>query len=102
MRLPPPPENLERASSWAWRLLACAGVLLVVLVVLWYVRVIVLPMMVALTIAPALSPLVVVIRRRIDRPAAALALVIGLAFVAGLLAIVTISVVAQYDELSRR
>lgn len=100
MRLPRPPENLERAASWAWRLLACAGVLLVVLVVLWYVRVIVLPMMVALTIAPALSPLVVVIRRRIDRPAAALALVIGMAFVAGLLAIVTISVVAQYDELS--
>jgi putative heme transporter len=100
MNVPPPPENLQRAASWTWRLLLCVAALLAVLALLWYVRVIVLPTMVALTIAPALSPLVVMIRRRVDRPAAALALVVALAFVAGLLAIVTTSVVAQYDELA--
>ncbi len=37
--------------------------------------------------------------RRLGRPAAALALLLGLAVVAGLIAIVAISVLAQYDEL---
>jgi putative heme transporter len=100
VNLPPPPETLERAASWAWRLLACLAALLALVAALWYVRVIVLPTMVALTIAPALSPLASLIRRRLERPAAALALVAGLAFVGGLLAIVTASVVAQYDELA--
>jgi predicted PurR-regulated permease PerM len=98
--VPPPPANLERAANWAWRLLVCGAALLAVLALLWYVRVIVLPTMVALTIAPALSPIAAFIRRRRERPAAALALVVGIAFVGGLLAIVTASVVAQYDELA--
>ncbi len=101
MRIPPVPPNLERAASWAWRILACAAALFAVLALLWYVRVIVLPTMIALTIAPALTPVAQVLRRRgLRRPAAALALVVGLAVVAGLLAIVTGSVLAQYDELS--
>jgi putative heme transporter len=81
-------------------LLVCGAAVLAVLAVLWYVRVIVLPTMVALTIAPALSPVAAFIRRRLERPAAALALIVGLALVAGLVAIVTASVVAQYDELA--
>jgi putative heme transporter len=68
--------------------------------VLWYLRVIVLPIMVALTIAPALAPLAARLRRaRLERPAAALALIAGLAVVAGLIAIVTASVLAQWEEL---
>ena len=70
------------------------------LTVLWYLKVIVLPIMVALTIAPALSPVAGYLRRsRLERPAAALALLAGLLVVAGLVAIVTTSVLAQYDEL---
>ena len=38
------------SASWTWRLLLCVVALLAVLALLWYVRVIVLPTMVALTI----------------------------------------------------
>jgi putative heme transporter len=72
-----------------------------VLTLLWYFRVIVLPTMIALTIAPALTPVAGLVRRlHVRRPAAAVALITGLAVVAGLVAIVTLSVLAQYDELS--
>ena len=100
MNLPPVPTNLERAAAWSWRLLACAAAILAILFVLWYLRVIVLPIMVALTIAPALSPVATQLRRvRLERPAAGIALLTGLAVVAGLVAIVTSSVLAQSDEL---
>ena len=101
VNVPPVSANLERAAAWSWRLLVCAAAALVVLAVLWYLRVIVLPMMVALTIAPALAPLVRQFRRvRLERPAAGFALLVGLAVVAGLVAVVTTSVLAQYDELA--
>ena len=99
MNLPPVPTSLERAASWSWRVLACAAALLAVLAVLWYFRVIVLPVMIALTIAPALTPVAGMLRRRLGRPAAALALLVGVAVVAGLIAIVTTSVLAQYEQL---
>ena len=101
MRVPPVPANLERAASWAWRLLACGAAAAVVLALLWYVRVIVLPSMIALTIAPALTPVARLLRRSgLRRPAAAVALLFGFAVVAGLVTIVTASVLAQYDELA--
>ena len=99
MNLPPVPASLERAASWSWRLLVCAAAALAVLVVLRYLSVIVLPVMFALTIAPALTPVSGMLRRRLGRPAAAVALLLGLAVVAGLIALVAISVLAQYDEL---
>jgi predicted PurR-regulated permease PerM len=72
-----------------------------VLALLWYLRVIVLPIAIALTIAPALSPVASWFRgrRHLERPAAALALLTGLALVTGLVAIATVSVVEQFDEL---
>jgi predicted PurR-regulated permease PerM len=101
VNVPPVPRNLERAASWSWRLLVCAAAALAVLAVLWYFRVVVLPTMVALTIAPALTPVARLFKRlRLDRPAAALALIAGLAVVAGLIAIVTTSAIAQYDDLA--
>ena len=99
MNLPPVPPNLERAASWSWRALVCAAAALSVLVVLRYLSVIVLPVMFALTIAPALTPLAGILHKGLGRPAAAIALLFGLAVVAGLIAIVAISVLAQYDEL---
>jgi putative heme transporter len=99
VNLPPVPPNLERAASWSWRLIVCGAALLAALVLLRYLHVIVLPIMVALTIAPALAPVAALVRRRLERPAAAVALLFGLAVVAGLIAIVTTSVLAQYDEL---
>jgi putative heme transporter len=98
--LPPVPPSLVRASAWSWRLLVCAAAGLALLAVLWYLRVIVLPIMLALTIAPALTPVADRLRRaRLERPAAGLALLAGLAVVAALIAIVTSSVLAQYEEL---
>ena len=100
VNVPPVPVSLERAASWSWRLLLCAAAALAVLVVLRYLSVIVLPVMFALTLAPALTPVAGLLRRRLGRPAAAVALLLGLAVVAGLIAIVAISVLAQYDELA--
>jgi putative heme transporter len=101
MDLPPVPIPLERAAGWSWRLLVCAAAVLALLALLSYLRVIVVPVMVALTIAPALTPLAGLMRRyRLERPAAGLALGAGLVVVAGLIAIVTTSVLAQYDELA--
>jgi predicted PurR-regulated permease PerM len=97
--LPPAPTSLERAANWSWRVLVCAAAVLALLAVLWYARVIVLPSMLALTIAPALTPVARLLRKRLGRRAAAVALLVGLAVVAGLIAIVTTSVVAQYDQL---
>jgi predicted PurR-regulated permease PerM len=100
VRLPPVPTNLERAAGWSWRLLVCAAAALAVLGLLWYLRVVVLPMMIALTIAPTLTPLTGVLRRaRLRKPAAALALIAALVVVGGLIALVTRSVLAQYEEL---
>ena len=52
----------------------CAAAALAVLVVLRYLSVIVLPVMFALTIAPALTPVARRLRKRLGRPAAALSL----------------------------
>jgi putative heme transporter len=99
-RVPIVPAGLDRAAGWAWRLLVCTTALAVVIALLWYFRVIVLPAIVALTIAPALTPLAARLRRAgLVRGAAAGALVIGLLLVAALIAIVTASVVQEYDEL---
>jgi predicted PurR-regulated permease PerM len=100
VKVPPVPANLQLVAAWSWRLLVCAAAVAALLVLLWYVRVIVVPAMIALTIAPALTPLAGLLRRlRLERPAAALALIAGLAVVAGLVAIVTASVISQYREL---
>jgi putative heme transporter len=99
-RLPPVPVGLDRAAGWAWRLLICVAALAVGVVALWYLRVIVLPAIVAITIAPALAPLSDRLRRAgLGRAAPGTALVIGLVVVAALIAIVTASVAEEYDEL---
>ena len=98
--MPIVPPGLDRAAGWAWRVLVCVAAVVAVIALLWYLRVIVLPAIVALTIAPALAPLEGRLRRAgLGRSAAAGSLVIGLVVVAALIAIVTASVVQEYDEL---
>ena len=101
MQLPPVSPNLDRAAAWSWRLLVSAAAVAAVLALLWYLRVIVLPVAVALTIAPAVSPIASWFRGRrfLQRPAAALALLMALALVTVLVAIVAVSVIEQFDEL---
>ena len=98
--MPAVPVGLDRAAGWAWRLLVCAAAVAVVVALLWYLRVIVLPAIVALTIAPALTPLEGRLRRAgLGRAAPGMALVVGIVVIAALVAIVTASVVQEYDEL---
>jgi putative heme transporter len=100
VNLPPVPPNLERAAAWSWRLLVCAAAVFAAIALLWYLRVIVLPIMIALTVAPALTPVAAKVRSlRLERPAAGIALLTGLLVVAGLIAIVTASVLARWEEL---
>jgi putative heme transporter len=99
-RVPAVPVGLDRAAGWAWRLLVSVAAVAAVVLLLWYLRVIVLPAIVALTIAPALTPLAERLRRAgLDRAAPATALLLGLLVVAALVAVVTASLVQEYDEL---
>jgi predicted PurR-regulated permease PerM len=99
-RVPEVPVGLERAAGWAWRLLVCVAALVSVLALLWYLRVIVLPAIIAVTIAPALTPLADRLHRAgLRRGTAAASLLIGLLVVSALVAVVTASVVQEYDEL---
>jgi putative heme transporter len=94
------PLGLDRAAAWAWRLIVCAIALAAVVALLWYLRVIVLPVIVAVTIAPALVPLVDRLRAAgLGRAAPGAALVLALVVLAGLVAVVTASIVQEYDEL---
>jgi putative heme transporter len=100
-RLPSVPVGLERAAGWAWRLLVCTAAVAAVIALLFYLRVIVLPAIVAVTIAPALTPLADRLRRAgLGRAAPGTALVLGALVVAALVAVVTASVVQEYDELA--
>ena len=101
MQPPLASPNLDRAAAWSWRLLVSAAAVAAILALLWYLRVIVLPVAVALTIAPAVSPVASWFRRRrfLERPAAALALLMALALGTVLVAIVAVSVIEQFDEL---
>ena len=100
VRIRPVPPMLDRAAGWAWRLLICVIAVSAVLALLWYLRVIVLPALVALTISPALTPVAAQFRRlRLHRPAAAIALGLGIVVVLGLIALVTTAVARDWNEL---
>lgn len=99
--IPPVSPGVERAAGWAWRLLLCAAAVGLVLFLLWYLNVIVLPAIIALTIAPALTPLAGALRRLgLGRAASGIALAIGILVLAGLVSIVAASVAQEYDELA--
>lgn len=94
-------SGFDRAAAWAWRLLACAAALGLVLFLLWYLNVIVLPAIIALTIAPVLTPIADWLRRRgWNRLAPTIALLFGLLLIAGLLTVITVSVARGYEELA--
>jgi predicted PurR-regulated permease PerM len=100
VRIPPVHPDLDRAAAWSWRLLVCAAAVGAVLALLWYLQVIVLPAIVAITIAPALMPLEQRLRRLgLGRAAPGLALVTGILVVAALVSLITVSVVQEYEEL---
>ena len=82
-------------------MLACSAALGLVLFLLWYLKVIVLPAIIALTIAPVLTPVAGWFRRRgWNRVAPSIALISGLLLIGGLLTIITVSVARGYEELA--
>jgi len=81
--------------------LVCAAAVALILILLWYLQVIVLPAIIALTLAPALTPLVGWLRRLgLGRAAPGVGLVVGILVLVGLISIITISVAQEYDELA--
>jgi len=81
--------------------LVCAAAVALILILLWYLQVIVLPAIIALTLAPALTPLVGWLRRLgLGRAAPGVGLIVGILVLVGLISIITISVAQEYDELA--
>ena len=79
----------------------CAAAVALILILLWYLQVIVLPAIIALTLAPALTPLVGWLRRLgLGRAAPGVGLIVGILVLVGLISIITISVAQEYDELA--
>jgi len=100
VRIRPVPPTLDRAAGWSWRILVCTVAAAALLALLWYLRVIVLPALVALTISPALTPVAAQFRRlKLHRPAAAIALGLGIVVVLGLIALVTTAVARDWGQL---
>ncbi len=95
------PYPLRVAAAVSWRLLAVAGLVVVLGYVLIILRVVVIPVAVALLLTALLGPVVNwMTRRRIPRGAAtAVVLVSGLALIGGLLAFVIQAFVAGLPEL---
>ena len=47
VKIPQVPAGVDRAAAWAWRLVVCSAALALVLFLLWYLKVIVLPAIIA-------------------------------------------------------
>jgi predicted PurR-regulated permease PerM len=95
------PRALELAAAISWRLLVCAGAIAVIAIVVARLRLVVLPLVVALLLATALAPLVMQLRRRNVPPAAAAAIVLtgAVGAIAGAVAVVAVPAWGELDEL---
>ncbi|MGH3980096.1 MAG: AI-2E family transporter [Pseudonocardiaceae bacterium] len=98
------PYPLRVAAALSWRFLAVAGALYVVGYVAIQLRVVVIPIAVALLLTALLGPLVDwLARRRVPRAlATALVVIFGLAVVGGLLTFVVQQFVAGLPDLQRQ
>lgn len=96
-----PSGALRRASDAAWRIIVLGILVLAVITLLWRLRVVVLPVFVALLLCSALAPLVVRLERRGWGSAAATAVVfVGfVAVVGGMVAAIVPPTVAEFDGL---
>lgn len=97
-------EPLDRASAVAWRLLVLGLALAVVVLVLERLRLVVLPVLLALTLATVLAPPVVRLREAGLRPGMAAALVLGAALALFLAAgaLIVPQLANQLDDVGNR
>jgi predicted PurR-regulated permease PerM len=96
------PRGVRVAGAWAWRLILFTAAGYVLLRLIGMLRVVVIPVAVALLLAALFQPVVAALRRRgMNRSvAAALVLVGGLLVVVGGLGLIIQTFVSQFDDLS--
>jgi predicted PurR-regulated permease PerM len=96
------PHGVRVAGAWAWRLILLVAAGYVLLQLVGMLRVVVIPVAVALLLAAMFQPVVAALRRRgMNRSlAAALVLVGGLLVVVGGLGLIVQTFVSQFDDLS--
>ncbi|MGN9911728.1 AI-2E family transporter [Phytohabitans sp. LJ34] len=96
------PPGVRVAGAWAWRLILFVAAGYVLLRLVGMLRLVVIPVAVALLLAALFQPVVAALRRRgMNRSvAAALVLVAGLLVVLGGLGLIVQTFVSQFDDLS--
>jgi predicted PurR-regulated permease PerM len=97
------PRGLRVAGAWAWRILLLVAALVAVLWVMAKLKLVVVPLVIALLLSALLAPLVSLLRRAgLPRSLATMIVLIGgLAAVVGTLTLVINEFVAGAPELSR-
>jgi predicted PurR-regulated permease PerM len=96
------PPGVRVAGAWAWRLILFVATAYVLLRLIGMLRIVVIPVVVALLLAAMFQPVVAALRRRgLNRSiAAALVLVGGLVVVFGGLGLIVQTFISQFDDLS--
>lgn len=96
------PPGVRVAGAWAWRLILFVAAGYVLLRLIGILRLVVIPIAVALLLAAMFQPVVSALRRRgMNRSiAAALVLVTGLLVVIGGLGLIVQTFISQFDDLS--
>ena len=96
-----PPRWLRAAAEWSWRLVVVGAAVYVVVLALAHLRVVVLPIIIALLLTSLLLPVVRELRKRKlpDGAAAGIVLVGGVALIAIVIALIAPSVANQFSEL---
>jgi putative heme transporter len=97
------PRGLRMAAAWSWRLLVIGALAVAIIYVIGRIRIVVVPLVIAMLLAALLSPLVqLLLRLRVPRSlAAGLALIGGLAAVAGTLTLVVNQFINGVPDLAR-
>ena len=96
------PRGIRVAGAWAWRIILFIATAYLLIRVLGLLRVVVIPVIVALLLAALLEPVAGLLRKRgVSRSvSAALVLVTGLVVVFGGLALIVQTFISQFDTLS--
>ncbi|SNS69067.1 Predicted PurR-regulated permease PerM [Asanoa hainanensis] len=96
------PRGVRVAGAWAWRIILFVGAAYLLLRVMGLLRVVLIPVVVAILLAALLEPVAAAMRRRgVNKSlAAALVLIGGLIVVFGGLSLIVQTFISQFDDLS--
>ncbi|MGH3497022.1 MAG: AI-2E family transporter [Nocardioidaceae bacterium] len=102
-RAPTVPWGVELVAGWSWRFLVTAGAVYVIFLLLRFFSEITIPLAIAVLITALASPGVdLLVRLKVPRGlAAGLTVIVGLAFVVGMLTLVGTQVSGQVDQLRK-